>query len=669
MLKTNIKSIINISSGVVLVISSSALIGWFIGTDILKGISNEYVPMAPNTALLFIIISISILLLSLKPSLINHVVRVGAGIVTLISFIYLVEYSGVLSFNIDFWFFKFGEDKIAGVPVGKMSFYTALAFFLSAISSLFITIRSRYESFENVSMVSSIVVISLALFFLFGYLFGKSSIYVGSFIPMAINTAISFLFIGGSTLLLTLSKDVSRSKSLKEFNKLVPIYKKIWGGFGLGFAAIIIISTMSFYNSLSFINTTKRIEQKQNVLTEIEVLTSVIKDVALQTSRFVATGDDFFIELHLSSVEELYSKLDTLRSLTRKDSVIGKYIDRLEILLDQRLQLDEELIALKKAENQQEVQEIIISGKGEDFLDSISSVVEKVGNYERSELKNLYRTKGTNFNETLANFSILILVILIIFSILYFIIKKELFARQRIQEETKQLNIKLEAVNKELESFTYTVSHDLRAPVRHINGFLEILESNIIDKLDEKNLRYFNLIKGSTKEMSDLIGDLLSFSRTAKTELNKTKINLDQIVQEVIQNIQQDPESKNVRWITNDLPEVYVDYPLIKVVLINLISNAVKFTSKVANPVVTISSQKYDNKRVISIKDNGVGFDMNYYSKLFGVFQRLHTIEDFPGTGIGLATVKKIIKKHGGNVWAESKEGEGATFFFSLPLY
>ena len=263
----------------------------------------------------------------------------------------------------------------------------------------------------------------------------------------------------------------------------------------------------------------------------------------------------------------------------------------------------------------------------------------------------------------------MILLVFTIISILYFLIKKELFVRQKAEEETRQLNVKLEAVNKELESFTYTVSHDLRAPVRHINGFLDILHKNINEKLDKENLRYFNLIKESTKDMGNLIDDLLTFSRTAKAELNKTKLNLNEAVHQVIQNIQHGPEGKNVEWITDELPEVYGDYTLIKVVLVNLISNAVKFTSKTANPVVTIGSQKYDKIQVIFIKDNGVGFNMNYYSKLFGVFQRLHDTGDFPGTGIGLATVKKIIEKHNGKVWAKSKEGEGATFFFSLPLY
>ena len=666
MLKANIKSLINISSGIVLIVSISAFIGWFTGADLLKGISSEYVPMAPNTALLFIILSISILSIPGEPPFKNLIIKTGVSIVILMSFIYLLVYSGLISLNIDFLFFKFEGGKIAGVPVGEMSFYTALAFFLSAVSTLFITIRSKHRLFENVSMVSSIVVISLGLFFLSGYFLGRSIIYVGSFIPMAINTATCFLLTGISTLLLMLSDEVTRLKSLKELNMAVPLYKKIWGGFALAFSAIIIISIVSFNNSLRYIGATEKIELKHKTLTEIEVIVSDIKDIALGTSGFVITGNDFFIAQYPTSAENVRSRLNSLRLLAGEDIFIRNYLDTLQILLEQRLKLDEQLITSGK---ENDGQALIISGNGEAIMDSIRSVIKKVENYEQAELKNLYQEKEFNFKSNIITFSTLILVVLTIISILYFLIKKELFVRQKAEEETRHLNVKLEAVNKELESFTYTVSHDLRAPVRHINGFLDILHKNISEKLDKENLRYFNLIKESTKDMGNLIDDLLTFSRTAKAEINKTKLNLNEAVHQVIQNIQHGPEGKNVEWITDELPEVYGDYTLIKVVLVNLISNAVKFTSKTANPVVTIGSQKYDKIQVIFIKDNGVGFNMNYYSKLFGVFQRLHDTGDFPGTGIGLATVKKIIEKHNGKVWAKSKEGEGATFFFSLPLY
>ena len=294
MLKTNIKTLISISSSIVFIVSTSAFLGWFTNVNFLKGISSEFVPMAPNTALLFIILSISILLLSGKFSFGNVIAKTGTLIVIVLSIIYLLEFSGLISSNVDFLFFKFREGKIAGIPVGEMSFYTAMAFLLSAISTLFLTIKSRHKLLENVGMASAIVVISLGIFFLFGYLLGKSIIYVGSYIPMAINTAASFLFLGCSILLFTLSDETTILKNLKKLDESVPLYKKVWGGFVLAFSAVIVISIVSFNSSIRFINTTEKIEEKHKTLNEFEISASNIKDIILGTRGFLITGDDIF---------------------------------------------------------------------------------------------------------------------------------------------------------------------------------------------------------------------------------------------------------------------------------------------------------------------------------------------------------------------------------------
>ena len=667
MKKANIKTLINISSSVVFIVSLSAFVGWFIGITLLKGISSGFVPMVPNTAILFIILSVSILFLASKFPIKNVIVKTGAIIVIILSFIYLLEFLKLINSNVDFLLFKFKQGKIAGIPVGEMSFYTAITFLLSSISILFLTIKSKRRIIENITMVSSIVVVSLGLFFLLGYLLGKSIIYVGNYVPMAINTAACFLFLGGSILLLTLADEAARLKSIKELNESVPLYKKIWGGFGLAFSAIIVISIVSFNSSVRFINTTEKIEKKHQTINEMEVTISYIQDIALRTRGFLITGNNSFIKGQLNFVDSVSSRLNNLQLLVTEDSLANYYVDSLQIYLGERLSLDKQLIALQKEGDPQNMKAMIVLRTGERIIDNIRRVIRKVEDHEQVELEKLYRVKESNFKYTIFTFSVLMLIVLIILSVLYFIIKKELFIRQEVEEETELLNIKLKAVNKELEAFSYTVSHDLRAPLRHINGFLDILHQNIVEKLNEKDLRYFNLIKESSKEMGNLIEDLLTFSRTAKSGVSKSKINLNKMIDEILPEIKNDAE-KNVEWFTEELPAVQGDYPLIRIVLVNLISNAVKFTSKKIKPEITIGSLKQDNKIVIFVKDNGVGFDMKYYDKLFGVFQRLHAVSDFPGNGIGLATVKKIIEKHGGNVWANSTEGEETTFFFSLPL-
>ncbi|MBK7996208.1 MAG: PAS domain-containing protein [Blastocatellia bacterium] len=234
---------------------------------------------------------------------------------------------------------------------------------------------------------------------------------------------------------------------------------------------------------------------------------------------------------------------------------------------------------------------------------------------------------------------------------------------KRVLERTEQLN----ATNKELEAFSYSVSHDLRAPLRHINGFIQLLEKHATVKLDEKGNRYIKIISEAAQKMGVLIDELLAFSRMGKQDMSTTIIELGEIVKEAVKTQIEMSGKDNITWIINDLPKVDADAAMLRVVLNNLISNAIKYSSTCSTPVIEIGSETSSMEEIIFIRDNGVGFDMQYANKLFGVFQRLHRADEFEGVGIGLATVRRIIHRHKGKVWAESKLNEGATFYFSLP--
>jgi PAS domain S-box-containing protein len=234
---------------------------------------------------------------------------------------------------------------------------------------------------------------------------------------------------------------------------------------------------------------------------------------------------------------------------------------------------------------------------------------------------------------------------------------------QRVQDRTAQL----EASNKELEAFSYSISHDLRAPLRHICGFIELLNQDFHKDLPEEAQHYLDVVSSAAKQMSTLIDELLKFSRTGRQELQHSQISMTKLVNEILEEVKLNTQERDISWKIQELPQVLGDYSLLKQVWINLIDNAVKYTSKIKKAEISIGFEEEESRNVFFIKDNGVGFDMSYAHKLFGVFQRLHSDKEFEGIGIGLANVQRIIHKHLGEVWAQSIPNHETIFYFSLP--
>src|SRR3984893_17960295 len=239
---------------------------------------------------------------------------------------------------------------------------------------------------------------------------------------------------------------------------------------------------------------------------------------------------------------------------------------------------------------------------------------------------------------------------------------------QGLNQELAKRSADLESINKELEAFAYSISHDLRAPLRHMAGYTELLQKKASAVVDEKSNRYMAMILESAKRMGNLIDDLLAFSRIGRAETQKTLVSLAQLVSEALTEVRQDTEGRDIAWKIGALPDFYGDRSMLRVVLVNLIANAVKFTRTRLRAEIEIGcADGNTNELIVFVRDNGVGFDMKYVNKLFGVFQRLHQSDEFEGTGIGLATVQRIIHRHGGKVCAEGVIDSGATFYFSAP--
>ena len=235
-----------------------------------------------------------------------------------------------------------------------------------------------------------------------------------------------------------------------------------------------------------------------------------------------------------------------------------------------------------------------------------------------------------------------------------------------LNEKLDKEKEKLEDANKELDAFAYSVSHDLRVPLRAIDGFSRILIEDYEDKLDEEGKRLIHIVRGNTVKMGQLIDDILQLSRVGRQEMRMSKINMEDLVRNVFEELKLSSD-RNIQLEVKSLPIAYGDRSLIQQILMNLISNSIKFTRPRETAVIEVGAEKGKDENIYYVRDNGVGFDMKYVNKLFGLFQRLHGQEEFEGTGVGLSIVQRITRRHGGRVWGEGKVDEGATIYFTLP--
>ena len=262
------------------------------------------------------------------------------------------------------------------------------------------------------------------------------------------------------------------------------------------------------------------------------------------------------------------------------------------------------------------------------------------------------------------------LLMLIVVIILVAIITERIEKIRKLNDLNRQLqkqSEKLEDANQELEAFAYSVSHDLRVPLRAIDGFSRILVEDYEDKLDEEGIRLLNIVRENTAKMGHLIDDILLLSRASRQEMLLNEIDMAALARSVYDEFQTDVTDRDVEFTVGDIPNAYGDRAMLGQVFQNLIGNAIKFTRNKNPAIIEVGGEKEGKEIVYYVKDNGAGFDMKYINKLFGLFQRLHSPEEFEGTGVGLSIVQRVIRRHGGSVWGEGAVGEGATIYFTLP--
>jgi signal transduction histidine kinase len=446
------------------------------------------------------------------------------------------------------------------------------------------------------------------------------------------------------------------------------IEQRVLAGFGLVFLGIVIISVMSYRNTAVVVKNSRLDTASHELIQLIGSIEEALIAAESGHRRYLVTGDESYLKAYRGLVEQMPEFSRYLQALAAS-SEQHERIAHLERLIKQQLDIETDAISRRAMNGAEAVRHLALPGVAKRELDDIHRLIADLESSEQQATRaRVLHSAGTT-RSTIALLALGAVLQLVLLGAVYFLIHHDITNRRRVAAELRCQSELLQAANKELEAFSYSVSHDLRAPLRHIDGYAALLSKTAAESLNDKARRYLQTISDSAKQMGQLIDDLLVFSRMGRQEMLHSTVNLNQLIKTVIHDLRLDLQGTTISWTIASLPEVPGDPAMLRQVFMNLLSNAVKFTATRPKPQIEIGATRDTPGQItIFVRDNGVGFDMQYVNKLFGVFQRLHRNDEFEGTGIGLANVRRIIHRHGGRTWAEGAIDQGATFYLSLPL-
>ncbi len=434
------------------------------------------------------------------------------------------------------------------------------------------------------------------------------------------------------------------------------------------------------------------VEHTWQVIDEVERVMGSVKDAETGSRGYLLTGDESYLATYNTGTQALRLELDTLQHLTADNAAHQQRVHEIRAIMEERLSLLAQGIAVRRGGEMDSVRSTVLSGTGRLQMDRLRTIADQMEQDERRLLQ--IRTASARSNDRRTTFAIGLAscldLLLILFMLRY--LRREQGLRIHAEEqalrlaaaraesdaraaEVRRLNetleesvrsrtAELETTNRELEAFSYSVSHDLRAPLRTIDGFSLALEEDYAAVVDEAGRDYIRRVRSGVQRMGQLIDALLQLSRITRAEIVPQLCNLSQIAETVVEDLKAENPAHTVYFEIEKGLTAFADPALVRVALENLLGNAVKFSSKVTYPHVTFGWDK--REKAWFVKDNGAGFDMHYADKLFNAFNRLHGDKDFKGSGIGLATVARVIRRHHGRIWAYSTVDHGAIFWFTL---
>jgi signal transduction histidine kinase len=427
------------------------------------------------------------------------------------------------------------------------------------------------------------------------------------------------------------------------------------------------VAALAWYSVTQFLNGTRWVDHTHVVLATIEHTNALSGEALSAAQEYVITGDSKRITERDRAISEIQSSLRALAELTADNKAQQERLVNLNSLTSARIEYMSSVLNTRHYEGFEAARSLIAGERPRRLIDDFRESLNAMADEERLLLQRRLLADEDSQGRLIAACGALLLVVVLTVGMGLLRLRRELRLRQTMAEVLERKTIELQTSNKELESFSYSVSHDLRSPLRAIDSFALMLEEDYAAKLDEEGHRYINVIREGAQRMGRLIDDLLSLSRMGREPINAVSIDPRVGAQRAMKEVLVAHAGTPPELLMHKLPLACGDAALLHHVWVNLIGNAVKYSSKSAAPRIEIGGCIHGGEAVYFVKDNGAGFDMRYADKLFRVFQRLHGADEFPGSGVGLAIVQRIITRHGGRVWGESEPEHGAKFYFTLP--
>ncbi len=654
---------------------AAALAGWALDVGVLKSIRPGWVTVKPNTAIALALLGVAFLLTSRPPqdrnaepstwrSVLGSACALVAGLIGLLS---LSEYAFNRNLGIDQWFFVEPPGAAGTSHPGRMAPDSAACFLMLAIA-LWLTRRPRERSGEPITAAVLGTVVAAA---------GLSAVLI-QFTPtlgtrgwwgltmMAVPTAIAVAMLGISIALQAWQRDVS----------IWSLSLRLSVAFLVGLAVLVFIGLNTSRSIARMTEVNLRVTHAARIQQTTSRILAEVAAAQANTRGYVITGETRYRDAQRELVARCRAELEALRQLTSGDPEDRAHSALLEGRAEDALTWFS-LVGTFERTSPDDAERLQMVDRGEELVESVRQAIESRESLTRKRLDERERessrasrfTHAISFGGTVVGLIVFLSVLIALNRAFEERRQAELALEQSnatLEEQVAQRVVQLEAANRELEAFSYSVSHDLRAPLRSIDGWSHALLEDFGDRLGEQSLTYLNRIRSETRHMGELIDDMLALARLTVAPLHKERVDLSAMARSIAARLRERDPHHEPEFRIRDGLFAFCDPHLVDAALSNLLANSFKFTGRTPGAHIELGETETGGGRAFFVRDNGAGFDMAHANQLFKAFQRLHRASEFPGTGVGLATVERVIKRHGGRVWAAAEVNRGATFFFTL---